>query len=167
MEEQEKSIWIPLDGYLGAGHAILGWSCTLRKPGNWGYPEQNSSMTEVEKEIEGVLSPGGIFTVKSITNVNHKPHPYMVGPQHIKHASDKHMGRLGEETMRAVRCAHPNCHVEYDDHKSDKVLFVQLKRNASNDEASDELKKLLEIFQNNGIDGVAFVETPEGYRINK
>ena len=89
----------------------------------------------------------------------------MIGPKHIAYASDHHSGMLGEETLRVVKCAHPGCISSYDEHTSDKVMFFSLTRNCSNQEANDALKKLVKLLEKNKIDGIAFVETPEEFRV--
>jgi hypothetical protein len=116
--------------------------------------------------IEDWAKTQDLFTVKSVTEVNHQPHQYMIGPKHITHAGDKHGGMLGLETLRAVRCAVPHCQLSYDEHKFDRVLFLQLRRHATNEEASKLLKDLAPTLEQNHIDGVSFVETPEKFRFS-
>lgn len=123
-------------------------------------------MEAIEKACGEILSANNIFIVKSITNVNHKPHPFMVGSKHVVHAHDHHSGMLGEATLKAIPCAHRGCTSSYDQHTHDKVLFLQLTRDVKNNEASLELKKLLDIMAANKIDGIAFVEADEKYRIS-
>jgi hypothetical protein len=118
---------------------------------------------EVEEQLQERLQE--LFTVKSITRVNHDPHPFMVGPQHVRHASEKHSGMLGEATLRAVPCAHPRCNTDYDGHTSVNVLFLSLKKDVTNEEAAGLLEPLKDFLAENKIDGISFVETPEKFRI--
>lgn len=107
-----------------------------------------------------------IFISKGVDNVNHKPHPYTIGPKHIKYASDHHSGMLGTETLKAVPCAVRNCQLSYEEHTSNKLLFLSLLRNASKDEVNTFVTDILKpILIENKIDGIAFVDTPEQYRI--
>jgi hypothetical protein len=53
--------------------------------------------------------------------------------------------------------------LSYDEHKFDRVLFLQLRRHATNEEASKLLKDLAPTLEQNHIDGVSFVETPEKF----
>lgn len=53
------------------------------------------------------------------------PHAYTIGPRHVVHASDYCGGMLGEDTMRAVQCAHPGCRLPYDRHEH--ALLVRCK----------------------------------------
>ena len=123
-------------------------------------------MTNKEKaeKIEDVLKGQDLFKVLSVDDVNHKPHPYMIGPRHITYASDHHSGRLGEEILKAVQCAHVDCRLSYEEHTSDNVCFLQLLRNGTNEEAQTVLKALVDTIDNL-VDGFAFVETPEKYRM--
>jgi hypothetical protein len=107
--------------------------------------------------------------IDTVTNVNHKPHPFTIGPRHVAHASDRCGGMLGEETLRAVPCVFPQCRTDYDGHTSDKVAFVKLKRDCTNEEItsflqSEEVTKLTEAEK---IDGFAFVETEEKFRVKE
>ena len=107
------------------------------------------------------------FVFEAILAVNHKPHPYVIGPKHVAHASDHYCGRLGEATLEAIPCAFPRCNLSYDEHTFDRVCFVKLTRNASEDEAREALKALVDEFEKDKIDGVTFIETPEQYRIGE
>lgn len=121
-------------------------------------------MNELEQQFQEKLE--GLFVVKSITNVNHKPHPYVIGVQHITFASNNYVGRLGESALtdsRCPKCAHPHCILPYKEHTSDRVLMLSLVRNLTNEEAQKALQSLP--LKENKIDGVCFVETPEKFRI--
>ena len=100
--------------------------------------------------------------IKSVMRVNHKPHPFMVGTKHIVHASDHNHGMLGEDTMRAIPCAMRGYHASYDQHTSDKVAFVELKRDCSAAEMQEWLKSIFPELEPESVDGFAFIE---GYKI--
>jgi hypothetical protein len=118
---------------------------------------------KLEDQIQEKLQE--LFTVRSIQNVNHNPHPYMIGPKHIEHAANNHGGALGKATLEAVQCAHPGCRTGYKGHTSDKVLFLTLKRNISPEEAKQSFASIQELLKENSIDGVTFIDTPEKFRI--
>lgn len=124
-------------------------------------------MDAIEQELQDILSP--YFTVKSITNVNHKPHPFMIGPGHVKHASDKFGGRLGTEAIESaeragIYCYQKGCQLPYDQHKSDKVCFLQFTGNYRQSELNEKLKACEAVMLREKIDGFGFVETDEKYR---
>lgn len=119
----------------------------------------------VVEELNKILEEHGLFKVLSIDNINHEPHKFMIGPPHIKHAAEKHGGMLGETTLRAVKCVYPGCTTSYDDHKSTKVVFLQLKRDGKNDEANGELILIKQILTDNAIEGIVMVESDPEYRI--
>ncbi|RUP42180.1 MAG: hypothetical protein EKK63_02465 [Acinetobacter sp.] len=121
----------------------------------------------IQERIQEKLD--GNFTVKSIENVNHKPHPFMLGPKHISFCADNYGGRLGEACIadrRFPTCSHPGCTLEYKDHTSDKVLFLQLQKNLEQSEAQKLLQSLEPLLKEDSIDGICFVETPEKFRIS-
>ena len=120
-----------------------------------------------KKEVKSQISKltEGIFSVYDITEINHNPHPYMVGPKHIQHASDNFGGLLDERTTDVVGCAHPHCGMDYQSHTYDTVVALKLLKNLTNSEANDSLQSLLPIFEKEGIDGVIFIESKENFRI--
>ena len=73
----------------------------------------------------------GKYIFDSVTSVNFKPHPFMIGTQHVAHASDHFMGMLGNEAIEDLErksgpsCAYRDhngkCMVPYAEHTSDKV----------------------------------------------
>lgn len=110
------------------------------------------------------------FTVLKVDYCNFKPHPYVIGVRHVVHASDHHSGMLGEETLRAIPCEYRSadgtgCHVPHDQHTHDTVLFLQLCRNLGNKEAADALFAIKDEMVADKIDGFAFVESDEKFRI--
>jgi hypothetical protein len=123
-------------------------------------------MSNEEKETLAVqyFASQDIIHVKSVLNVNHKPHPYMIGPKHISYAADHCCGMLTEEVCKKVPCAMSLCDYSYEEHTSDTVLFLQLQRNCTGKEVNPILKGLVETYPDL-VDGVAFVETEEHYRI--
>jgi hypothetical protein len=119
---------------------------------------------KLEEEIQKLVD--GYFTVKSIMNINHDPHPFMLGPKHIRFASNKYMGMLGDACINDKDfpvCAHSGCSLRYQDHKSDRVLALSLVKDLTNAEANNILKTIPLI--KNKIDGIIFVDTPEKFRI--
>jgi hypothetical protein len=116
-------------------------------------------------KINEILSEVGLLKALSIDRINHKPHRFVIGPKHIAYASENYSGILDERTLNAVKCADPKCHLLYVDHRSDKVLFMQLTRDGKNEEANAELKKLVPTMQDDKIDGIVMVESDPEYRI--
>lgn len=126
-----------------------------------------TSNEDLTKKYAGLV--GDPFIVHGVQHCNHKPHPYMIGPEHVTHASKHHHGMLGEATMDAVGCAWqdekygPKCRGKVQDHISDHVLFLKLTRNCTNAEAAQALFAIKEAMLADGLDGVAFIEN--GFRI--
>ena len=116
------------------------------------------------KEIVSGLLPDTLICY-DVTNVNHKPHPYMVGSKHVTHASKYYGGMLGEATLKAVKCAYPNCNFSYEEHTSDKVIFLQLKDNVTKELIQTVFDKIIETLPKKSFDGFSFIESKEKYRI--
>lgn len=123
---------------------------------------------ELEQKIQEMVAP--LFKVLNIQRVNHDPHPYTIGPRHVTWTADHRGGMLTEEAIIAaekagVRCAVSGCQVSYKDHKSKKVLFLQLTREGTVDEANAAISPIKEILEAEHIDGIGMVETEEKFRI--
>lgn len=120
---------------------------------------------EKKEQIEKALLQQDLFEVYDVTNVNHKPHPYVIGPKHISNSSGAYLN-IEECERKGVKCAHPECNLSYKEHTSDLVCFLKLKRNGTNEEANSVLKNLVNELGENFIDGFAFIETKEKFRID-
>jgi hypothetical protein len=103
------------------------------------------------------------FEIVQGMTVNHKPHPFVIGPQHFPKGGGLF---LGENEMRQAPCAYRErggyrCDLMYDQHTSDRALLLKAKRNLTNKEAAATLFKLKEAIAANGdkIDGFAFVKS--------
>jgi hypothetical protein len=90
-----------------------------------------TTMTTTETQVSQFPTPpeGACFAVTDITNINHKPHPYMIGPRHVGHASDNFGGRLSADAIedgekKGIHCAHRGCTVSYHNHTSDRVAVI-------------------------------------------
>lgn len=103
--------------------------------------------------------------VVKIERCNFKPHPFMIGPQHVAYAADHCGGRLGEEVINKIGCVWqddkygPRCGLLGKDHTSDHVLFVKVIRNCTNREAADALYAIKATMLDDKIDGVAFYKS--------
>ena len=141
-------------------------------------------MTNEEKEtkLKELLKDQDVFEVKSVDNVNHKPHPYCITDKHLAHNDSMYLGERQIRDMEKVHgpmCGmygngtrwinhsspgYTRCNLRYEDHTSDCVAFLKLKRNCTKEEASEVLKSVVEDVKDT-IDGFAFVETKEKFRI--
>lgn len=119
---------------------------------------------ELLTEFSEILKEKDILKAAGIHEVNHKPHPFTVGPKHVDYASKHNQGVLSEEICEKIQCAHKGCTIPYSEHTSDKTLFLQLKRDVTQEEANEELLKIKQTLLDNKVDGVAFADTEEKYR---
>lgn len=126
---------------------------------------------ELEPVFQEILNPGNIYIVHGITNINHRPHHFTIGPQHIQpyhlDLTKPCAGYVNDqgEYRNSSKPGFRKCNLLYEAHTFDKVLFLQLKRQAFEDEAGPELKKLVEKMEEHKIAGILFVDTEEQFRV--
>jgi hypothetical protein len=95
-------------------------------------------------------------------------HPFMIGPKHIAHAADHCCGMLGEETMRKIPCCWPNngtCRFDYDSHKAEYGIYMNLLRDLGNKEAAEALSALKPEMEKDELSGVALPNLNRQYKI--
>lgn len=123
-------------------------------------------------DLQAMLEGDEVLNVLKVESVNHKPHLFMIGPRHVRFASDHFGGMLNEQALEAaekagIMCAAPGCNLGYKKHTSDRVMFISLQRHATNKEVQDSLAKASDYMVTNDIDGVTFVETEEKFRVTE
>lgn len=136
---------------------------------------RRDAMTDLKakyQELEKTLPLfGAAFAVHDVTTVNHKPHPFMVGAQHVAYASDHCGGRLSLDMIErsGIGCQMTEhghkCNKPPSAHTGDRIVAVKLKRNLLGEEAQAALKEFLPCTEGDKIDGFIFVDTPEKFRV--
>jgi len=126
-----------------------------------------------------ILYENSFCTLSKPISVNFKVkgkpgHPYTIGPKHVS-AAQSNGGYIDESVCRAVQCAHTDhygkCDATYEEHTSDKVVFVYLRENVDAKRLQAFLIFATEGDENidpiipQGTDGFSFVDT--GYRVLK
>jgi hypothetical protein len=131
-------------------------------------------MTNTEKEnvINKALEFQDLFTLLKVDNVNHSPHPFCLGSEHIE---KYHVNTSKGCAMRvspngqwstSYKKGYVKCGLSYEEHTSDCVGFLQLKRNGTNDEADIILKALVNEIGETFVDGFGLIDTIEKFRIS-
>jgi uncharacterized damage-inducible protein DinB len=95
------------------------------------------------------------------------PHPFMIGSEHVAHASNNFMGRLGDEAIRDLekKKGKPSCKqmkdkwnkcdLYYDEHE--QALLINVKE--EDDKAlQDYLKSIVPQTEKDGYVGFAFID---------
>lgn len=95
-------------------------------------------------------------------HINFQPHPFVIGPRHVAHASDHHGGILGESTMEAIPCAERGCGKPLSAHTHETALFLKVLRKCTNREAAAVLCAVKQQAEEDGVAGFAF---PVGYHL--
>ena len=128
--------------------------------------------TEKEKVIRTALESQDLFTLLSVQNVNDKPHPFCIGSEHIErfhlNTSKGCAMRVGPngEWSTTYKKGFVKCGLSYEEHTSDCVMSLQLKRNGTNDEANTILQALVNEIGETFVDGFSLVDTKEKFRIS-
>jgi hypothetical protein len=132
----------------------------------------------MDEELKKIPKPESKdFKLESINSVNHKPHPYCITPKHllpdttylneatIKEAERQgaHCGMFtrGNQYRNGYEDGFQPCHIPYDQHTTDKVLFIKAlvdKPVDKLDGLQDYLKSIVDVMKELKIDGVAFIE---------
>ena len=89
---------------------------------------------ELKNKYNEILGKDSVIECFGINHVNHKPHPFMLGSEHVAFVSDHYSGMLGEPCIQDTRfppCAVSGCHLKYHEHTSDHVFFVRCIKNCS------------------------------------
>jgi hypothetical protein len=119
------------------------------------------------------------YRLEDIQNVNHKPHPYCITPKHltgesmylgekeIRDAEKNHGARCGiyvspdgKQYKNAFKSGWKKCNLSYDEHTSDRVLFIKAlvdKEVKDLENIQDYLKSIAPKMKELKIDGVAFI----------
>jgi len=118
----------------------------------------------VDEEKNTCIGKEGKYTFAEIRSVNFKPHPYMIVPKHLEHASagiylDESAIERAEQ--HGVKCGWKDCHLPFGGHTSEKAAF--LKVNSDKDlKDIEELGKFLfgakKLLEEKKIDGVGFLQ---------
>lgn len=116
------------------------------------------------KAFSKVLEGEDTIKAAGIHEDNHKPHPFHVDEDHKAYARDTNDGILSEDILEMFPCAHNDCKVNYRDHKADRTLMLQLKKDITNIAANEELIKIKPLLMKHGVSKVAFVDTDKGYK---
>lgn len=154
-EAYAKRAWREL--YPGASYPVV-YGEDFIKPGFYSHVEGTDFCNE---ELTELYRPrvASLFTVHAVDNVNHRPHPFMIGPQHFPKDGGMYLD------PDQAPCAMSGCNLSYKEHTSDKVLFLELVRNCTNKEAHKVLKSIVDVMKADKIDGVAFIDNDNGFRI--
>lgn len=126
------------------------------------YSNSIGTKALTEKYQQKELLP---IKVLEIRDCNHKPHPFLIGPEHMAYASDHCGGVIGQDAIEHHPCA--LCEQPAFSHSYDVVMFLQLTRNSTNGECFKILQSISQEMQEDRIDGIVFVETEEKYRVSK
>lgn len=119
-----------------------------------------------DEELAAKYTPllDSLLIVKRVDRVNYRPHPFCIGPQHFPKDGgiyiDVHQAPCAYRDAARVRC-----NLSYEDHVSDHVMFLQLKRDCLKSELLAVIKPVEDEMKKDKIDGFVFVESESKYRV--
>ena len=131
-----------------------------------------NAQAKVEK-CAGALAEKGLFVILDLQEINHKPHRFTIGPQHIQRyhldmtkPCAGYVDDQGNYSNRSKPGYH-KCGLPFEQHTHEEIIFLQLTRNVTDEEAHGEMLKLKPIMEELKIEGICFVDTPEQYRMGE
>jgi hypothetical protein len=130
------------------------------------------SNKERQEKIEAALVGQDLLKILSVDDINHKPHPFTIGAQHIEryHLNiSKPCAGYVDDHGRYSNVSKPGfhkCGLSLKEHTHDTVGFLQLLRNGTEEEGKTILKKFVDDIGVEFVSGFLFVETEEEFRIN-
>lgn len=119
------------------------------------------------------LAEKGIFVILDLQEFNHQPHPFTIGREHIQRyhldTTKPCAGYVNDQGdyRNTSKPGYHKCGLPLEQHTHDEVIFLQLTRNVKHEEAHAELLKLKPLMEEMKIEGIAFVDTPEQYRMGE
>lgn len=119
---------------------------------------------ELLTTLTEALGEDTMISPKGFVEDNYKPHQFRVGAKHQLAAEKENKGVLTEEICQRIPCEHLHCDLKYEEHTSDKILILQLKRDSEQADVMNEINKLKSIIMDNNIKAVKFADTEEGYK---
>lgn len=98
------------------------------------------------------------FDPVEVITCNYRPHPFMIGLQHVACASETG-GLLDHDAMSRYPCAHVGCGQSLADHTFDTVLMLRPLRSMEHEDAGALLLFAKPLFMRHNIDGVALLKS--------
>lgn len=119
-------------------------------------------------ELPKLLQPkvDGLFRIMAVNSVNFEPHMFLITNRYMAAAQPENGGTRVLEAD-AAPCGVQDCMLSYAQHTFDTVAFLQCLRDITPKEAQDALKGLVDDFKEHSIDGVTFVEHPQGFKVRE
>lgn len=111
-----------------------------------------------------VLDEKNVLRARGFDERNFRPHQFTIGAEHTLLAEKENKGVLSEEILAKIPCEHIGCMDTYEEHTSDKVLILQLTRDATAEEVNEELIKIKPLLTEYEIKQAAFADTLEKFK---
>jgi hypothetical protein len=106
-------------------------------------------------EMPAIFRPhfNGTFEVVDARQVNHHPHPFVIGPKHFPRDGGMYI------KPEQAPCADPRCALSLKSHTYDQVLIIKCLRDVPNKEAAEMLSSVKDLMAEHKLDGFAFMKS--------
>jgi hypothetical protein len=117
---------------------------------------------ELKEKAKEYFTPD--IEVKGIHNVNHKPHPYTIGAQHIqRYRLNTSIGCAGYVDQRGnysnkSKPGFTKCGLSLEEHTSDKAIFLSFNKDMTANEVEEKLKIFIDLYPKE-FNGFVFVKS--------
>jgi hypothetical protein len=105
-----------------------------------------------------LLKEANVIGIIGIVEENHDPHPFHIDEDHKAYARDTNEGELDETILEMFPCSLKDCKLNYTEHKAERKLMLELKKDLTQQEAQDEVLKMQPLFKKHRVFRIAFVE---------
>jgi hypothetical protein len=112
-------------------------------------------LSAVERAIDGALNGSGLSR-HSLTHVNHRPHPFVIGPKHLENSKSMYLDPdCAPCAWRGPR--REACNLSHAEHVSDHVVVIAGLTEPVSDDHKTAIETLAPVLEEHGIDGMVFV----------
>jgi len=126
-----------------------------------------------KKYQEKYFDKTDLFTLVAMVPINHQPHPYCLGAEHIERyhidTTKPCAMRVHPETKEwstAYKKGYVKCNLPFEEHTYEVAMILQLKKDTDENEVGLFIHNMSETFLVDNITEIAFEETPNKYKIH-
>jgi len=100
-----------------------------------------------------------LFEVVDVQSCNFKPHPFTIGPQHLKNSTSIYLDPNCAPCAHRERGTRARCELKYEEHTCDRVVFLKCLKNMTNADAASKLAGVKKQMEKDKLDGFAFIKS--------
>lgn len=116
------------------------------------------NVQQTKETFAKLLKEANVIGIIGIVEENHDPHPFHIDEDHKAYARDTNDGELDETILEMFPCSFKGCKLNYTQHKAERKLMLELKKDLTQQQAQDEVLKMKPLFEKHSVFRIAFVE---------